>query len=154
MHQKNYTMYHHCKKLNPSNHSRYMSNRHVTSPSGMNNDISLRGEEFGAPPERLNYAAPPNRRFSNVSTNSWKWIASLMHERVVWVLESAISPAESPSTLSTPNPVVFGRHAFQDQSWEREYTVSELFASMRISSCAISVVRFSMAAHLPCRILL
>jgi hypothetical protein len=76
MHQKNYTMYHHCKKLNPSNHSRYMSNRHVTSPSG--------GKEFGAaPPERLNYAGPPNRRFSNVSTHSWKWIVSLIREHVI-----------------------------------------------------------------------
>jgi hypothetical protein len=61
-------MYHHCKKINPSNHSRYMSNGHVTSPSGMNNGISLkRGEEIWAPPERPNYAAPPSRNFSDVS---------------------------------------------------------------------------------------
>jgi hypothetical protein len=62
-------MYCHWKKMNPSNHSRYMSNGHVTSPSGMNNDISLRGsEEFGAPPERPNNAAAlPKRKFSEVS---------------------------------------------------------------------------------------
>jgi hypothetical protein len=69
MQWKNYTMmYCHCKKINPSNHSRYMSNGHVTSPSGMNNGISLkRGEEIWAPPERPNYAAPPSRNFSDVS---------------------------------------------------------------------------------------
>jgi hypothetical protein len=34
----------------------------------MYNDISLRrGEEIWAPPERPNYAAPPNRNFSDVS---------------------------------------------------------------------------------------
>jgi hypothetical protein len=147
-------MYCHCKKINPSNHSRYMSNEHVTSPSGMNNGISLRrGEEIWAPPERPNYAAPPSRNFSDVSCKVhilemelYQWCMNVL---LVWVLESArISHAVSPFLLlcrSIPNPVGFGRrHTFQLQSWEREYCVSHLFASMRISHCAISVVRFWM----------
>jgi hypothetical protein len=72
-HQKNYTMSHHRNKIKRSYNSQYISNGHTMSPWGLNNDISLRGGvEFGAPPPERpnNAAAPPKRKFSNVSTHS------------------------------------------------------------------------------------
>jgi hypothetical protein len=111
-------MYHHCKKINPSNHSRYMSNGHVMSPSGMNNGISLRrDEEIWAPPVRPYYAAPPSRNFSDVSCKVHipkielhKWYMNVLFE--CWSLQSHL-PYHYLTYRSIPNPVAFGRrHTF------------------------------------------
>jgi hypothetical protein len=128
-------MSHHRNKIKRSYNSQYISNGHTTLPSGLNNDISLRrGEEFGAPPERPNIAAAlPKRKFSDVSIHSRNGIISMMHECVVWFLESGLSPPVSPSTLTIPNQLLSDDDTLSNFSRENVSV---------IPNCVICVVRF------------